>query len=317
MDSSSLNTSLESERPQPLTQTLPTTHRMSHGLNDRLNTAYIDINEGDTSFLANQTRSIAACVGRTITPRQILIILRILKALTFAFLVFTLIADLMYIFFVEFFVSSEVSTKIGGTRDTIIRIYGLVLAAMALAIELDMANVVKLFPGFKGFIPRAFLLFFIAAVTNSHPLHESHNGRNRSSSNYSNVDDNYSYDAQVSQEIPDSTVVFQMVTSVVLYVYLPNPNTLMHFHGFTCHLRSDTFLLPCPHRAGCAITYLILGLLCFDRFKSKAFLSKQDLVAITTIPSSSGIQVSPLAQCGNQDQPQALTREPQANYELV
>jgi len=259
---------------------------MSHGLNDRLNTAYIDINEGDTSFLANQTRSIAACVGRTITPRQILIILRILKALTFAFLVFTLIADLMYIFFVEFFVSSEVSTKIGGTRDTIIRIYGLVLAAMALAIELDMANVVKLFPGFKGFIPRAFLLFFIAAVTNSHPLHESHNGRNRSSSNYySSFDDNYSYDAQVSQEIPDSTVVFQMVTSVVL--------------------------------AGCAITYLILGLLCFDRFKSKAFLSKQDLVAITTIPSSSGIQVSPSAQCGNQDQPQALTREPQANYELV
>mgnify|MGYP006203886353 CR=1 FL=1 len=79
---------------------------MSHGLNDRLNTAYIDINEGDTSFLANQTRSIAACVGRTITPRQILIILRILKALTYAFLVFTLIADLMYIFFVEFFANT-------------------------------------------------------------------------------------------------------------------------------------------------------------------------------------------------------------------
>ena len=217
MYSSSLNTSIQNQRTEPLTQK-PGKAKINLGLNDRLNAAHIDVNQDDNSFHANQTRIIAACVGKMISPRQMLIILRILKALTFAFLVFTLIADVMYIFFVEFFTSKAVSTKIGGTRDTIIRIYGLGLVAMALAIELDMANVTKLFPGFKGFIPRSVLLFFIATVTNSHPLHESHNGRNRRSSNsrYYRSDDYYNYDSQVSQEIPDSTVVFQMVTSVVL-----------------------------------------------------------------------------------------------------
>ena len=218
MYSSPLNTSTQSQKIEPLTQK-PSKAKMNLGLNDRLNAAYIDVNQDDNSFHANQTRIIAACVGKMISPRQMLIILRILKALTFAFLVFTLIADLMYIFFVEFFASKAVSTKIGGTRDTIIRIYGLGLVAMALSIELDMANVTKLFPGFKGFIPRSVLLFFIATVTNSHPLHESHNGRNRSSSSnnkYYRSDDFYNFDSQVSEEIPDSTVVFQMVTSVVL-----------------------------------------------------------------------------------------------------
>lgn len=191
------------------------TPRMNKGLNETLNTNYIDVDHGDTSFLANQTRVITGCVGKMIKPRQILIILRILKALTFAFLVFTLMADLMYIFFVWFFASKAVSTKIGGNRDVIIRVYGLGLAGMAIAIEMDWANVVKLFPGVKGFIPRGFLLFFIATVTNSHPLHESHNGRNRKN-NYFRHDDDYGYDSQVSEEIPDSTVVFQMVTSVVL-----------------------------------------------------------------------------------------------------
>jgi len=38
-------------------------------------------------------------------------------------------------------------------------------------------------------------------------------------------------------------------------------------------------------RACCSFAYLLFGLLCFDRFTSRAFLSTQDPVASTAIPS--------------------------------
>lgn len=41
-------------------------------------------------------------------------------------------------------------------------------------------------------------------------------------------------------------------------------------------------------RACCSFAYLLFGLLCFDRFTSRAFLSTQDPVASTAIPSSGG-----------------------------
>lgn len=71
------------------------------------------------------------------------------------------------------------------------------------------------------------------------------------------------------------------------------------------------------YRAGCAIVYLILGLMCFDRFTSKAFLSTHDPVASTAIPPSSGIQVSSSAHDGAPIETQVPHGRPQAYLELV
>lgn len=201
-------------------------NKKKSSLNDRLNTNYIDIPSDDVSFCANLTRSIVRCVGHFSTPRQILAGLRIVKAITFCFLVLTIAADITYVCFVEMLASSSVRAKVGGTRDTIIRCYGLTMAIVALMIELDVAFTTKYFLGLKGFIPRSLLLFLIATITGGHPLHDKSNYSTSSSSGSSSSSSNYSYnngyssytDNQVTNEIPSSAVVFQMVTSFVLYV---------------------------------------------------------------------------------------------------
>jgi hypothetical protein len=196
-------------------------------LNESLNTQYIDIPPEDNSPLATVTRTMTRLLSACVSPRQLLIVLRILKAICFSFLVFTIISDLMYIVFVQLRTSEEVNTKVGGTRDTIIRIYGIFLTILAIMIELD-SNGIKYFIGLKTFLPRAFLLFFIATISSSPPIHERYRGKRSSYShnNLYNYDDDYGdghggySDQQVSQEIPSSTIVFQMVTSIVLYVNL-------------------------------------------------------------------------------------------------
>jgi hypothetical protein len=214
-------------------------------LNDRLNTDYIDLGAADeNSFGGQVTKTITGCVGEYVTPRQLLIVLRILKAVTFCFLILTLAADIMYIVFLEVLATREVRDIVGGRRDMIIRVYGLFLVGVALAIEVDVAWVVKSFYGFKGFIARSFLLFFISAITGAHPLHEDqlykdrsggqYNYNDNSSSNANAVDDaaaanddaagavvndDFYYDAfeeSTLPEIPDSAIVFQMVTSFIL-----------------------------------------------------------------------------------------------------
>lgn len=220
------------------------------GLNHTLNTECIDIPPSDTSALANVTRFIAGIVGKLFTPHQILVILRLLKALTFCFLILTIIADLMYIYFVEIVASRDVNKALGGFRDTVLRIYGIFLCAMALILELDITKYVKHFSGLKGFIARGFLLFFIATITNTNPNFKEAT-QNAANNNYNYNDDSYSSEGA----IPVSAIVFQIVTSWVL--------------------------------AFCAVTYLLLGMMCCDRFTSRAFLSSTDPVASTAIPETS------------------------------
>jgi hypothetical protein len=178
-------------------------------LNDRLNTNYIDVGDSN-SVVASATRFITGFVGNYISPKQLLVVLRVLKAVTFCFLVLNIAADLMYIVFLEILASSDVRDAVGGRRDLIIRIYGLGLAVMAILIELDVPAIVKPFYGFKGFIARALLLFFISAITGSHPINESQVSNNN---NYAYTDDGY---ASVSSKIPNSAVMFQIVTSFIL-----------------------------------------------------------------------------------------------------
>lgn len=204
------------------------------GLNRRLRTEFIDVNPNDDSVWASLIRGIVGLVGSCFTPRQILVALRLLKAVTVAFVALTAAANMVYISCVEF-VAPVQYAYFGHRRDTVLRVYGLAFAVLALLIELDKF-VMKNFRVLKGFLSRFFLLFFVSTVSYCHPAQleaDLNNG--------------------VDSGIPMSAVVFQMVASSVL--------------------------------ACCSFAYLLFGLLCFDRFTSRAFLSTQDPVASTAIPS--------------------------------
>jgi len=184
------------------------------GLNERLNVNHLDIPPDDASFYARVTRLIAKMVGKSFSPHQILVILRILKALTFCFLVLTMVADAMYIFFVEVMARGKINGQnLGyrGYRDAVLRVYGLFLTFMGVMLELDVSAVVKQVPGLKGFIPRGFFLFFISALTSTNPL-VIIIGSNKKN------DDVYDDDAyrETRYEVPVSAIVFQTVTSWTL-----------------------------------------------------------------------------------------------------
>jgi hypothetical protein len=206
----SVRTPSENDRHQHLNPNgLNSPNTRTTSLNDRLNTNYVDVGDSN-SVVASATRCMTGFVGNYVSPKQLLVVLRILKAVTFCFLVLNIAADLMYIVFLEILASSDVRDAVGGRRDLIIRIYGLGLAIMAIFIELDVPAIVKPFYGFKGFIPRALLLFFISAITGSPPINESQVNNNN---DYAYNDDAY---ATVTSEIPNSAVMFQIVTSFVL-----------------------------------------------------------------------------------------------------
>lgn len=196
-------------------------------LNDRLLTQYVDVAEDDYSCHAQIVRAVANFAGSIFRPRQVLAILRILKATSLSFIVLTILANAMYITFVEVVASKEVQEMAGGRRDTLIRLFGLMLSFVALAIEVDYTKVAKLFMGLKGFIPRALLYFFISIITSSHPTSETNHLKNSSNANGNNGDDNANqnddayqqqddYYYESSTEIPSSAVAFQMVTSFVM-----------------------------------------------------------------------------------------------------
>jgi hypothetical protein len=193
------------ERSKPL-------HPSNASLNETLQTEHLDVANEDESVLANVTRTICRIVGYLLTPRQVLGLLRVLKAITLSFLVLAILSNMMYVVFVELLASDEVKTMAGGNRDIILRFYGLVLSVIGLAIELDYPKIVKKFTGLKGFVPRALLYYFIVQITGSHPILAEF-GRNGNVDGDVEADDDYT--AQKIQ-IPSSAVGFQKVTSFVL-----------------------------------------------------------------------------------------------------
>jgi hypothetical protein len=228
-------------------------------LNDRLLSEHTDVPIDDTSCGANLVRNICYLVGLVLTPRQVLGIIRILKAVTFCFLVLNILSNGMYIIFVHVMGTHAVKLMAGGARDTVIRAYGLALCFLALAVEVDVSKIVRKFSGLKGFIPRALFMFLIASITSSHPIYDKsvykaqqayfnqqqqynnyNNGNggegdddannqynnyddaaNANNNNQGGGDDSYSYWTAYdpSSEIPSSAVNFQLVTSFVLYVH--------------------------------------------------------------------------------------------------
>jgi len=231
-------------------------------LNDRLDTNYVDLGgaEGD-SYGARYTKTVTGFVGEFVTPRQLLVVIRILKAVTFVFLVLTLAANLMYITFLEVLATSQIRDIVGGRRDMIIRVYGFFLSGVAIAVEGDVVWAVKSFHGFKGFIARSLLLFFVSAITGANPLYIEE--RNQIVNQNVYYDDDVMANIQSIPDIPMSVVNFQRVTSFFLGV--------------------------------CAISYFVSGVLCLDKFTSKAYLSSSDPLVTTAIPQPVQQQQTPMA----------------------
>lgn len=246
---------MEFQRASSTPASIDRSHATS--LNDRLDTSYVDLGGAEgNSYGAQYTTTVTGFVGEFVTPRQLLVVLRVLKAVTFVFLILTLAANMMYIIFLEVLATREVRAIVGGRRDMIIRVYGLFLSGVAIAIEIDVAWVVKSFYGFKGFLARSFLLFFISAITGANPLYIVEQNQMQNQNIY--YDDDATANISSVPDLPMSVVNFQRVVSFIL--------------------------------GTCAIAYFVSGVLCLDRFTSKAYLSSTDPLVTTAIPQPTSVQ---------------------------
>jgi hypothetical protein len=166
------------------------------GLNRRLRTEYIDVDPNDDSIGASLIRGIVGLVGSCFTPRQILVALRLLKAVTVAFIALDISANVVYVSCVEFVADDDPNPYFGHRRDIVLRLYGLLAGILALFIELDKF-VMKNFRVLKGFLARFGMLFFVSTATYCHP-----------SQGYGSY--------YGGSGVPTSAVIFQMVSSCVL-----------------------------------------------------------------------------------------------------
>ena len=163
----------------------------------------------ETGIIYFCINSSAKCVGLFCTPKQIVILMRLLKAFTFCFLVLNICSEMMFLLFVAFMNADALFDGAGSARDNIIRINGMLLSMIAISIELDLELSRSHFPGFRPYIPRSFLLLFIAVISEAQVT---------LSNTDNNVDDYGIDDSMIQREIPGSAIVFDAVTSFILYV---------------------------------------------------------------------------------------------------
>jgi len=230
-----------------------------------LDAQHLDIAANDESCGAQLIRGVASIVGGLFSPKRLIVVFRLLKALTFCCLCLTIAAELIYLFVVELQVTANVSKKIGGLRDTILRFYGVALAVVAIFVELEMKIVDNNCPMMKSYIPRSMLLLFITTVSGTAPIIGYENrlfsqyrnrkydddGQNTGSYMYYNEDN-----ALIANEVPGSAVAFQAATTFFLFIS--------------------------------ACLYFIMGIMCLDRFTSDAFLSNEDPVSGTSLRDVQG-----------------------------
>lgn len=223
--------------------------------NEKLDTNYVDLGGAEKdSYGARYTKAVTGFVGDYVTPRQLMSGIRILKAVTFVFLVLTLVANIMYTTFLEVLASKDVRNIVGGRRDMIIRVYGLFISIVTVAIEADYAPVVNSLDAFKSFIPKSLLIFFLGAITGANPLYIAERNAILNSNVYYD-DDVVAASTAAIPDIPMSVVHFQQVTSFFLGL--------------------------------CGIAYFVAGVLCFDKFTSRAYVSSNDPLVTTAIPQHS------------------------------
>lgn len=226
--------------------------------NESLDASHIDVSPKDQSMTASVVRTMTSSVAKVFSPRSVIILLRLLKAVTFVLLSFTIVANLTFIFVLES-LSDEIISKVGGNRERMMRLYAVVLAFLAILIELDIAVTKKHWSGLKGFFPRSLFLYMISVMTASAPIIHYERVHNRSSNN----DDYGSYGGH--QYYNKNKYSYGSNTS---------SSTLIssELHGGPIWMQgSAAFFLSIA-----ALVYFFLGLLCFDRFTSKAFLATDE-----------------------------------------
>jgi hypothetical protein len=227
--------------------------------NESLDASHIDVSPKDQSMTASVVRTMTSSVAKVFSPRSVIILLRLLKAVTFVLLSFTIVANLTFIFVLES-LSDEIISKVGGNRERMMRLYAVVLAFLAILIELDIAVTKKHWSGLKGFFPRSLFLYMISVMTASAPIIHYERVHNRSSKS----DDDYgSYGGH--QYYNKNKYSYGSNTS---------SSTLIssELHGGPIWMQgSAAFFLSIA-----ALVYFFLGLLCFDRFTSKAFLATDE-----------------------------------------
>lgn len=201
--------------------------------NKRLDPSQLDIEDDDTSCCAEVTRTVTQFVSRIFKPRQVIVLLRLLKAVTFCTLILTIVSDLLFCYYIEFHVSHDVSAKLGGHREVVNRLYGVAVAVLAVFVELDMHIVSKHFVGLKPFVARSLLYLFVASLSTVSPMiayeRKLIRQQKKSSSNYyyNGGDDdganNYNYNQNkcgvtypIKDEVPTSAIAFLSITSFIL-----------------------------------------------------------------------------------------------------
>lgn len=253
MDSSTYGNYYPSERPPSRAVTSPSLHGRT--FNKYLDPRHLDIADDDKSIHSAIVRKVATIVSKIFRPRQVIILLRLLKALTFCTLTLSMIAELMFIFFVQVSVGNDVNIKLGGMRDMICRLYGVGIAILAIMIELDMTIANTHFAGLKPFLPRSLLLLFVCTLSAASPMISYESKLWRQYHRYNDDDLGVAYgNSLIKDEVPGSAVAFQAMTSFILFV--------------------------------CACVYFVLGLLCLDRFTAPAFLADDDQVAAAVIATA-------------------------------
>lgn len=135
----------------------------------KLNTQHVDLPGNEESVPSELIMICTSKIGRFISPRVLILIFRLLKNVTFCCLLLTIISELMYIL-IMILVDGDLLKVIGGTRDAMLRGYGILLCIFAIFIERDMELVDIHYPGMKKFIPRSCLLSFISFLTCTIPI---------------------------------------------------------------------------------------------------------------------------------------------------
>jgi len=228
--------------------------------NDKLNPRHVDVAEDDESIMGQLVKFITSLIGGCFSPQFLIVVFRLLKAFTFCCLCAVIISECIFVFLVEVRVSSDILKKLGGTRDQVIRVYGIFLAFVAMFIELDMSIVDKYYYFMKSFLPRSCLLFFVTFLSGVNPIigyEKSVLGNLRNyddddggANYYGNNNDNNYYaggstqdetSALISSEVGGGAVAFQATTTFFLFI--------------------------------CASAYFVMGIMCLDRFTSDAFLA--------------------------------------------
>lgn len=185
--------------------------------NRRLDTNYLKVEKDDNSVAAQLVRFVASGVRQVITPRQMLAILVLLALYTVVVLLLTIYSDAAFVYHECFFNLSEaVNMKLGYFHDAKLRMFGVCFAILEILIEANAKFVEKQFRLFKYFIPRSILLFFIATLSEPHPIIKYEWKVMKGLAGNDDAFNNYESSAMIRDELPIGVIRLQMFSSFLL-----------------------------------------------------------------------------------------------------